>query len=153
MKLDLLTSIYNDQYKWFYDELNNLISTLNLENLIKINGNYLSNQVSLDLLSNTDLIIFPYQSTNESSSAAVRHGLASGTPVAVTSLSIFDDVSNVVHFLPGFSPLDIAKGVIKWNNKNRCDQIPGKKKWMEANRFSSLGLRLEGMIRSLALNE
>ena len=59
----------------------------------------------------------------------------------------------MVHFLPGFSPLDIAKGVIKWNNKNRWDQIPGKKKWMEANRFSSLGLRLEGMIRSLALNE
>ena len=152
VKLDLLTSIYNDEYKWFYEELKNLISTLGLQNIISINGDYLSNQKSLDILSSTDLIIFPYQNTNESSSAAVRHGLASGAPVAVTPLHIFDDVSDVVHFLPGRSPSEIASGVLKWNNKERW-QNPNRHDWIEKNRFSSLGLRLEGMIKSLELND
>ena len=152
VKLDMLNAIYNDQYEWFFYEMLNLISSLNLQNEVTINGNYLSNQESLDILSNSDLIIFPYQSTNESSSAAVRHGLASGAPVAVTPLPIFDDVSEVVHYLPGISSIEIAEGVIKWIANDYLEKS-NREKWIDANRFSTLGIKLEGLIRSLEVNE
>jgi len=152
VKLDMLNAIYNDQYKWFYYEMLNLISTLNLQHEVTINGNYLSNQESLDLLASSDLIIFPYQSTNESSSAAVRHGLASGASVAVTPLPIFDDVSDVVHYLPGISSVEIADGIMKWITKDHLKKSHSKE-WIEANRFSTLGIKLEGLIRSLEINE
>ena len=148
----MLNAIYNDQYEWFFYEMLNLISSLNLQNEVTINGNYLSNQESLDILSNSDLIIFPYQSTNESSSAAVRHGLASGAPVAVTPLPIFDDVSEVVHYLPGLSSIEIAEGVIKWITNDHLEKS-NREKWIDANRFSTLGIKLEGLIRSLEINE
>ncbi len=151
VKLDLLTSIYSEQYKWFYYELKKLVSTLGLKKFIDVNSHYLSNKESLDILSSTDLIVYPYQMTNESSSAAVRHGLASGTPVAVTPLNIFDDVSEVVHYLPGIKPLEIANGIINWYENDK-DLTLTKEEWLDQHRFSTLGLRLNGMIRSLEIN-
>ncbi|MEM7475475.1 MAG: glycosyltransferase [Planctomycetota bacterium] len=82
-----------------------------LENKVEIITDYLEDQESLDLLSSSDLIVFPYQQTGESSSAAVRFGLASQVPVAVTPLPIFDDVSQVVAQLPGCDVISIRDGI------------------------------------------
>jgi hypothetical protein len=58
-----------------------------------------------------DVVVYPYQHTQESASAAVKMGLGSGTAVAVTSLPIFADVATVSHTLPGRTPAEIADGL------------------------------------------
>lgn len=63
------------------------------------------------LLQAMDLLVFPYQQTQESSSGAVRFGLAASKPVACTPLPIFDDVGSVVHRFGGRSADAIARGI------------------------------------------
>ena len=51
-----------------------------------------------------------YENSSQSSSAAVRQGIASGRPVTVTPLEIFDDVTPAVFQLLGRRPEEIAVG-------------------------------------------
>ena len=113
----------------------------------------MSDEETLNKLSRTDLVVFPYQFTNESASGAVRQAISSLTPVAVTPLSIFDDVSPVVHKLPGFTPLLIAKGLKKWTLNSLGDPMSDREKeWRKQHSFKKLGYRLEGLIKSLEVN-
>jgi glycosyltransferase involved in cell wall biosynthesis len=59
-----------------------------------------------------DVVVFPYQRTRESSSAAVRMGLASGRPVLCTPLEIFEDVRDAVLFTDGFDAFAIARRLL-----------------------------------------
>lgn len=72
---------------------------------------YTQEQQALQLLAQTDLVVMPYQHTQESSSAAVRFALAANRPVLVTPLSIFDDVSSVVYVLEDVTVHALAQGV------------------------------------------
>jgi len=87
------------------------IKNLCLEDLIEFRFDYLDDDVCLPLLSEADLIVNPYQQTGESASGAVRYGLATGRPVAVTPLTIFDDLGDAVFRLPGISPTQLADGI------------------------------------------
>ena len=101
------------------------------------------------------MLIFPYQETGESSSAAVRYGLASGQPVAVTPLAIFDDVSRAVFRLPGCKPQDIAEGIsqiindLTANNEIAIKNRQDAQKWREAHSYSKLGIRLNNILIAL----
>lgn len=87
------------------------VARLDISARVTIVSDYLSDCKSLALLQSADVIVFPYQRTGESASAAVRVGLASGRPVAVTPLPIFDDVRDAVFPLPGCTPQQLAKGI------------------------------------------
>jgi glycosyltransferase involved in cell wall biosynthesis len=76
-------------------------------------NDYLDDAESLELLRDADLITYAYQQTGESSSAAVRMGLASGVPVAVTPLAIFNDVADATFRLPGVTPESLAAGIVE----------------------------------------
>ena len=65
-------------------------------------------------LQQCNVVVFPYQRTQESSSAAVRMGLASGRPVLCTPLDIFDDVRGAVLFTDGFDAFAIARGLLNF---------------------------------------
>jgi glycosyltransferase involved in cell wall biosynthesis len=105
----------------------------------------LEDEDSLSLLSSADLVVFPYQNTSESSSAAVRMGLASGVLVAVTPLSIFEDVRNFVYELPGTSSEDLASGISKIIHAvgQDVEEIAGireqSQRWRQCNDFEQLG--------------
>ena len=108
----------------------------------------------------SDLIVFPYQKTNESSSAAVRHGISSGSKIAVTPISIFNDIKDIVEVMPGISPEKMAEGIIDLYKKqfnpylenNKQELINKKLKWIEHHQFSNLSSRLNSIIRSLENN-
>ncbi len=152
-KLSLYTAIYNDTSLLFFEQLKDLISNLNLGNIVTIDSSYMSDKETLKKLSETDLVIFPYQYTNESASGAVRQGISSLTPVAVTPLSIFDDVADLVYQLPGTNPLLIASGLKEWCENNYGKKISmTEKKWLEEHSFSKLASRLFLMIKSIELN-
>lgn len=91
--------------------IESMIKHFGLDQRVTLVTDYLSDEDSLSWLQMADCIVFAYQNTQESSSAAVRMGIASGRPVVVTPLSIFDDVDKIVHRLPGCEPEAIAEGL------------------------------------------
>lgn len=88
------------------------IQRLGLADRVILKTDFLPDAESVKLLSLADLIVLPYQVTEESSSAAVRMALACARPVAVTPIAFFDDVRRAVNTLPGISPDAIATGVV-----------------------------------------
>jgi len=133
------------------------IATLNMHRHITLNTNYLSDKESLIELNKADLLLFAYQETGESSSAAVRYGLAAQKPIAVTPLDIFDDVKDVVFRFKGTSPHDIAAGIheLMGQIKANAPQVEQKQKeaqrWLSEHRYSHLAQRLSNIIEVLTL--
>ena len=154
VKLTLYCALYPSELSiQLSQELQTLITQLGLDSIVSLNHSFVSHKETLLSLSKTDLVVFPYQSSNESASGAVRQGIASGTPVAVTPSSIFDDVAEVVHRLPGFTSQDIADGIIFLLDNNSINSSDKKiKEWINLHKFSKLAHRLFGLIRSLEIN-
>jgi glycosyltransferase involved in cell wall biosynthesis len=138
------------------EQVRHMIDLHRLEKVVELHTEYLSDAESLKLLSNADLIVYPYQNTSESSSAAVRVGIACGRQVAVTPLSIFDDVAPAVHYLPGQSAQDIAKGIgsILQRLHDSDDELIKNQeiaeRWRASHRFSKMAPWLSGIIRALS---
>ena len=57
---------------------------------------FLPEAEQMALLRGCDLLVLPYLRTSESSSAAARLAVASGAPVMVSNLPIFDDLGDAV---------------------------------------------------------
>ena len=113
---------------------------------------YLTDREASERLAGADVVVFPYQSTQESSSAAVRFGLASGRPVVCTPLSIFDDVAGVVHRLPGTEPADIAVGLSELlADEQRLRALRERQQqWLAAHDWPLVSRRLWNTIRHFA---
>lgn len=132
-----------------------LIDSLSMQQNVALDTSYSSDSNCLEKLSAMDFVVYPYQSTGESSSAAVRLGLASGAPVLVTPLPIFDDVSSVTFRLPGESSEMIYKGLHEFIKKyHKKDQAlrnieNNSISWRDQHQFSKLGIRLYGMINAI----
>lgn len=128
------------------------IDELNLHDLVKLDTRFINDEEVLEKLACADLVVFPYQRTGESSSAAVRHGIASGVPVAVTPLAIFDDVCAAVNILPGNSATDIASGVedllMRWQ-EGKTLFPPKYDAWRDAHKQRAVSMRLEGLLTGL----
>lgn len=116
---------------------------------------YLDDEDSLQRLGEADLVVFPYQNTGESSSAAVRYGLASARPVAVTPLAIFDDVRSATFRLPGQTPVELAQGIAELidaicaGDAEVTATLAQADRWRDAHRYSRLGARLQNMLVAL----
>jgi glycosyltransferase involved in cell wall biosynthesis len=67
---------------------------------IEIYTEFLEEDEILRELSGADLIVLPYTTSTESSSAAIRLPLASGTPILCSDLPLFDEFEGVVHRYP-----------------------------------------------------
>ncbi|WP_413683482.1 glycosyltransferase [Prochlorococcus sp. MIT 1011] len=154
IKLTIYCASYSENYNSYYDDLVNEIFNLELTQLVNIDTNYYSDAEIISRLSNYELIVFPYQFSNESSSASVRTGLSSLQPVLVTPLQIFDDVKDLVDFMPGFTSQEIADGIYSWFEKpRRFDLFQEREKLIHQRSFSKLGNRISLLIKSLEINK
>lgn len=98
-------------------------------------------QQALSALQQSQLIVMPYQHTQESSSAAVRFALAAERPVLVTPLAIFDDVTDVVTYLPGTEVEDIVTGIK--DHLLQPDQLQEKRRrWLQEHDWHHISRRL-----------
>ena len=158
-RLDVYSAIYSEEYQYVFQELVDLVNQLELNHLVNLSSEYIPENQLLSTLSKHDLIIFPYQISNESSSASVRDGLASMKPVIVTPLSIFDEISDLVNFFKGTSPDDIANGLIEWYECQKAyphiDSEKHLKRIQKINqrRYSLASQKLSSMINSLEINQ
>ena len=128
------------------------IQALGLGEAVSLDTTYYTDEECLERLARSDLVVFPYQATHESSSAAVRHAIASGVPVAVTPLDIFDDVAPAVIALPGSSPSAISAGIAtisSWQVHDWQDYTDRAAAWRHQHSHYAIAQRLEGMIRGL----
>lgn len=153
--LFLLNSFHSNPITYeVADQCKALISKFNLQDDVIMINDFLDEEETLSLLVCADLIVFPHQHTGESSSASVRLGLTSNQPVACTPLPIFDDVKDIVHFLPGTSPHDLATGIIDlFKNPDTLkskDEI--QQRWLKENSWEAIGHRFGGMVKGLFNN-
>ena len=125
------------------------IKALGLENCVTVATDYLPDHEVLARLQTADVLVFPYQHTQELASAAVRLGLASLVPVACTPLPIFDDVSNATYRLADVTPDAIADGMttLLSNAGLRSELATKQRAWLAAHAWPTLSRRLMGLIR------
>ncbi len=145
----LLTSFYpKDEVLVYYRDCLAAISETGLAQRVGLVTDFLPAEDIRALLLRARLIVFPYQHSAESSSAAVRLGLASGAPTAVTPLPIFEDVGGVVHRLPGTTPADLARGIDRL--LANPDQIAAKgevqQRWLAVLQWPVVGKAIAGLI-------
>lgn len=156
-RLILVNSEYPDpSSRKYINYVKKYISDNGLTDKVDMITDFLSDDQSISNLMQSDVIVFPYQKTGESSSAAVRYGLATGKPIAVTPLPIFDDVAPAVFSLPGLAADEIAGGLedirsqILRKDETYLRVMRQADRWRSQHLYSRLGPRLEGML--LALN-
>jgi glycosyltransferase involved in cell wall biosynthesis len=131
------------------------IAELGIGDRIEMITQFLPDAESLAALADAHLVVFPYQATGESASGAVRYGLASGKPVAVTPIPIFDDVRRATFTLPGTSAEEIAAGIAVFAAQARAPDEAFRKtmdnaaRWRDAHRYSRVGARLERILMQL----
>jgi len=134
------------------DELHSAIERLDISDHVTLFTDYLSDADSMALLKLAEVVVFPYQRSDESSSAAVRMAISGRCPVAITPLSIFDDVAPSCVTLPGVAPPEIAAGLIEvmklsgepaWQVE-QAGLVDALAKEMDANKLSE---RLLGMVQ------
>lgn len=127
------------------------IQELNLQDRVTMFTDFLPQGHSLGLLRHADLILFPYQETGESASGAVRMGLASGRPVAVTPLEIFSDVRQVVFSLPGTSPEQLSQGIQQILHRLADPDLSAahlqrQRDWYESHQVQKLAQRFKALL-------
>jgi O-antigen biosynthesis alpha-1,2-mannosyltransferase len=132
-----------------------LVVELDVQDLVVFHTDFTDHETSLDRLRSCDLVVFGYQQTGESASAAVRTGLSSEVPVAVTPIPIFCDLSDAVYRFSGTEPTEIADSLLKIEASvcgrdsefqkvlNRANQ------WRQEHQFSSLSERIRSMMIGL----
>ncbi len=141
------------------NDLKNLIKKLELDDSVELCTDYLTDKESLSLLRDASLIVFPYQYTGESASAAVRYGLAVNRPIAVTPLRIFDDLGDAVYRFAGTSPNDIAEGIVDSlhqinSNSEKAKHIKNKaSNWLEQHNYEAVGKRIANICYALLQNQ
>ncbi|WP_076224678.1 MULTISPECIES: glycosyltransferase [Brevundimonas] len=114
VKLRLVNADYGDAEgvsSGLIAETRAMAKHLGVSDYVEFRTEFLENAESTKLLRAADLLVFPYQQTGESASAAVHMGLATGVPLAVTPLTIFDDVACAAFRMPGVSPNALAQGI------------------------------------------
>lgn len=129
-----------------------LIERLGLAHRITLITDFLPEARCIALLRLAELIVYPYQNTQESSSAAARMGLAAGRPIAVTPLAIFDDIGDAVHILPGTNIEAITSGIRQLMNDPAtiARQAEKTRRWVASRQWPLLSLRLLNVIDGIA---
>ncbi len=153
IKLKMYNAKYNDEASnHLIEQAKEKISNYNLEKYIELNTDYCTDEYSIKELSKTDLVIYPYLKTGESSSAAVRMAIAAKTNIAVTPQSIFDELNEFVFVLPGDSVEDLAKGLENTiftiqNKKEKTYNMKTKMlKFREKNLYTKMSNNIKGLL-------
>ncbi|GAA5235919.1 hypothetical protein GCM10025795_41840 [Verticiella sediminum] len=125
-----------------------LVERLGLHGRVTMITDFLPDAESQAWLQTAELIVYPYQETQESASGAVRGGLATGKPVVVTPLGIFDEVADAVHRLHGMDDAAVAEGLwMLMNDEAELAALAERgRRWCDARRWPDISRRLLAML-------
>ncbi|AAC07138.1 glycosyltransferase [Aquifex aeolicus] len=146
----LLTSLYPSQDSVeYFEECKAYIVNKGLVNDVTFITEYIPEEDIYSYISLMDVVVYPYQFTGESSSAAVRYAIATKKTIICTPLSIFDDVSDVVIFTASTDPYGIymkLKEFISFPEKFK-EYEERMERYLKAVNWESLGKRLSNIIK------
>lgn len=125
-----------------------LLRLLEIEGRVRLVNEFLDVEEMLFLLNACDVIVFPYQQSEESASGAVRLGLAAGRPVLTTPLPVFADLSEVVEQLPGTDAAAISQGILSVlaDADRKAEILQRQRSWVRANSWAAQAARLSNII-------
>jgi glycosyltransferase involved in cell wall biosynthesis len=125
-----------------------LLRLLEIEGQVRLVNEFLDVEEMLFLLNACDVVVFPYQRSEESASGAVRLGLAAGRPVLTTPLPVFADLSEVVQQLPGTDATAITEGILSvlGDAGRRTEILQRQRSWVRANSWAAQAARLSNII-------
>ena len=147
IKLILLNSIHPAPISQVeQNKLHTYILKSKIRNNIYFDSEYLEDTQIISILEQSDIVVFPYQNTQESSSAAARFGLMSLRPVLTTPLEIFDDIKNITYQTKGFDPVDIANAIIDISQAEHDSKK--QHEVINNNSWDKISLKLYNMIYS-----
>ena len=149
--------LVNARYPWAasdveFERCRGAIVSAGLGDVVEMHTDFLTDGRSLDLLAECDLIVMPYQYSDEAASGALHSALAAGVPIAVTPLPLFDDAAGAVLKLPGFGPGEIAGGIEAFLDDQaiRERSVAAANTWANSRSWAAVGKRLSGIVRQLS---
>lgn len=148
VQLLLLNSIHPapvSQYE--KNTIDTYLATSPIKDFVFMYNDFLEDVEILSLLKKSDIVVYPYQHTQESSSAAARFGLLSLRPILTTPLSIFDDIKHISFQTKDTTPDEIAKSIehilsLPYDNT-------AQKEWIQKNAWENISRRFYRTIESL----
>lgn len=138
----------SDESRALISEIRKTIEKLNLADKVELVTDFMEKDDCLSRLAAADLIVNPYQHTGESASGAVTDSMATGRPVLVTPLEIFDDLGAAVFRADGITPNAIADAIaktlidLKQNSAAAVRVSEASQSWRETHNFGALSQRL-----------
>ena len=155
-RLRLVTAEYPEQAsKDFIAKCRALAESLGVEAASNGTRTTWENEASISLMRDCDVLVLPYQHTNESSSAAVRTALAAQVPVLVTPIPIFEELDDAVLRLKDIDPERIANGTL-WllgEPGMREHLVQAARRWTGENSWQNIGDRFRGMLEGLNVQD
>ncbi len=151
LRLRLINAEYSDASLREVSRCQELARQLGVADAVEWDTTFHPHEESLRRLRRCDLIVLPYEESMESSSAALRSAMASGVPVAVTPVSIFDEAAEAIHRFARNDVQAIASGIdsllrderLRSHLQGRAEQWLAERSWHEVSR------RLFGMLQGL----
>jgi glycosyltransferase involved in cell wall biosynthesis len=159
IKLNMINARYPaNESTQISSQIRKLITDENMSDMINFDDDFHTDESCINKIRESDLVVFAYQNTGESASGAVRYGMASGVPVAITPIPIFNEMAGAVHVLPGVDVDSIANGLkfildeIESDSEYANNIENNAKKWRMQHAYSAISTRLYNMLKSSLVN-
>jgi len=157
IKLRLVNTVKNDIVSQDeFKECQRLIHELNVSEHVEWHTDFLSKDEVKILLSDIDLLILPYQYTEESSSAASRMALSICENVATTPAPIFDEIRDATHNIDDFNVDAIYKTMHQFftqTDYSASNQIHIKReKWINQHNWTNIVEQYVNIFQSITIN-
>ena len=141
----------NPEHEGAVDECMELARELGIEDAIEWHLDFLPTDRIEALLSGCDLIVLPYDDSDDSVSGAVRTALASMVPLVATRVKIFGDLGAAVGWADSNDPgvlAEIIAPLLRSPEKRREIQA-GMHAWLAMHDWQRMAATLENMLHGL----
>lgn len=126
--------------------IESIIQNNNLQSKVRLVTDFLDDDVAIATLAKCELLVFPYQKTNESASGAVRMGVAAGRPIAVTPIPIFDDIDGAIK-LRGRTVDDIVASISQISDEDMNISKDGIVQLRDSLQWEEIAKQIQELLR------
>jgi glycosyltransferase involved in cell wall biosynthesis len=148
-KLLLLNALYDVDISYEYlQECKKVIQNLGLEKAITLCSDFLPEEEIYKKLESANLLVMPYQQTQESSSAAIRNALSTLKPILATPNKIFNDVADMIHICEDMTPKALAKEMLKCMSDRKFlhKYSERQQKWVQTHSWDNVAQKLKNLL-------
>jgi glycosyltransferase involved in cell wall biosynthesis len=141
----------NPEHEGAIDECRELARELGMEDAIEWHLDFLPVDQIEALLSGCDMIVLPYDESDDSVSGAVRTALASMVPLVATRVKIFADLGAAIGWADGNDPQILADTIapLLRSPEKRREIQAGMQAWLSAHDWQRMATTLENMLHGL----